>query len=136
MPAEWLRPEYRGREDELETRGDFEKRTGLSALSLSSHFARYADILPKVVKQFGKQKYFVASELDDFLKTIADISRTRSPADIARAEIARLEMSLAAAEDRVRRHKEALAKAERDQVRHQRKLKQKREDLRFLQQGE
>lgn len=136
----WLRPEYEGRENELETRGEFEKRTGVTAQSLSSHFSRYADKIPKVVKKFGKQKWFVATELDGFIDWIAKNSGTRSDADIKRAEIARLDASIEDAEDRIAAHvakyKEAMAIAEGDLKRFKRKRNNAASDLRFLEQGE
>lgn len=132
----WLRGEYEGREDELETRAEFEKRTGVTAQSLSSHFSRYADKVPKVAKKFGKQKWFVAAELDGFIGWIAENSGTRSDADIMRAEIARLDSSIEDVEDRLTKHREALAIAEADMKRLKRKRSNAVSDLRFLEQGE
>jgi hypothetical protein len=133
--VEWLRPEFRDREDELETRADFEKRTAITAQSLSSHFTRYANRIPEVAKKFGKTKYFVATELDDFIKWIQENSGTRSEAEIKRAEIARLVAAEADARERKEKHLEAAAKAERDQARYRKQHKRALDELKFLEQG-
>lgn len=133
---QWLRPEFEGREGELETRADFQKRTGVSAMSLSSHFTRYADRKPPVVARHGKLKYFAAVELDGFLLWISENSGTRSEADVKRSEIARLRDSIEEAEERRQAHLAALAKADRDKARFQRKLRQEEEILAFLEQGQ
>jgi molybdopterin converting factor small subunit len=137
LPAkvDWLRPEYRGREEELETRADFEDRTGTTAQSLSSHFTRYANRVPKPAAKFGKQKWFAASELDAFLAWIRENSGTRSEEEIMEAEIARLDVAIEEASDRIERHREALAKAERDLNRYSRQRKNRLADLQFLKQG-
>lgn len=132
---EWLRPEYQGRESELETREEFFKRTGVTTQSLSSHFTRYANRIPKMVAKFGKTKYFVAAELDEFIRWISENSGTRSESDIKRAEIVRLSTSIEEAEERIARHRESLAKAEKDKARFQRSLKRAESDLTFLEQG-
>jgi predicted RNase H-like nuclease (RuvC/YqgF family) len=133
--VEWLRPEFRGREEELETRADFESRTGTTAQSLSSHFTRYANRVPKFAARFGKQKWFVQAELDDFLTWIRENSGTRSEAEIKEAEIARLDVALEETEERIARHKEALAKAERDKARFAKQRKRAVDDMKFLKQG-
>ncbi|MCP9209612.1 hypothetical protein [Streptomyces cucumeris] len=132
---EWLRPEFKDREDLLETRAEFEKRTGVTKQSLSSHFTRYADLVPDVVKKFGKQKWFLASELDDFIAWISANTGTRSEADIKRAEIARLTKAIEEAEERENRHKAHLEKAQADKTRHMRQRKHAESDLSFLEQG-
>jgi molybdopterin converting factor small subunit len=133
--VEWLRPEFRGREEELETRADFESRTGTTAQSLSSHFTRYANRVPRVAARFGKQKWFVASELDDFLTWIRENSGTRSETEIKEAEIARLDITLEETEGRIARHKAALTKAERDKARFLKQRNRALDDLKFLKQG-
>lgn len=132
---QWLRPEFEGREGELETRADFEKRTGITAMSLSSHFTRYADKKPPVVAKHGKLKFFAAAELDSFVRWISENSGTRSEADVKRSEIARLKDSIDDAEDRRQVHLAALDKADRDKARFQRKLRQEEEALDFLEKG-
>lgn len=132
---QWLRPKFEGREGELETRADFEKRTGITAMSLSSHFTRYADKKPPVVAKHGKLKFFVAAELDSFVRWISENSGTRSEADVKRSEIARLKDSIDDAEDRRQAHLAALDKADRDKARFQRKLRQEEEALDFLEKG-
>lgn len=132
---DWLRPEFQGREGELETRAEFEKRTGVTAQSLSSHFTRYANRVPKVVKKFGKQKYFVASELDAFIAWIKEHSGTRSEVEIKEAEIARLDVAIEEADERIAKHQAALEKAQKDKARFLRSRKREVSDLEFLQQG-
>lgn len=136
MSAKWLRPEFQGREDELETRVDFEKRTGITAQSLSSRFTNYADRMPKLVKKFGKVKYFVAAELDEFVAWIAENAGTRSDTDIRRAEIARIENAIEECGERVEEHKRNVAKAEKDRAKFERQLKIKQEELEFLKKAE
>lgn len=133
--TEWLRSEYKGREKELETREDFFKRTGVTTQSLSSHFTRYANRVPKVVKKFGKQKWFVATELDEFIKWIGENSGNRSEEEIVEAEIARLDVALEEVDGRLRKHAEATAKAEKDKARFTRQRKIAISELEFLKQG-
>lgn len=135
MSDVWLRPEFEGRDDELETRADFEKRTGITRESLSSMFTRYADRLPEVVKKFGKMKYFVAVELDDFVGWIRENAGTRSEADVKRAEVARLKNSIDDGEDRVGDRQRDLKKAETDLNRYKRQLRRAEEELTFLEQS-
>jgi hypothetical protein len=136
MSDNWLRPEYQGREDELETRADFEKRTGITKESLSSMFTRYADRMPKVAKKVGKMKYFPASELDGFVNWIKENSGTRSDAEVKRAEVARLLNSIEDGEDRVSDREKDLAKAQGDLGRFRRQLKRAQDDLAFYEQVE
>jgi hypothetical protein len=136
MSVKWLRPEFKGREGELETRSDFEKRTGITAQALSSRFTNYADRMPKVVKKFGKTKYFVGAELDEFVAWIAENSGTRSDSDIRRAEIARIENAIDECSDRVEEHKRNVEKAEKDRAKFKRQLRVKKEELDFLIQTE
>lgn len=136
MADVWLRPEYQGREKELETRAEFEARTGISEQSLSSMFTRYADRVPAVAKKFGKKKYFVATELDDFVQWIRDNSGTRSEADVKRAEVARLMNSVEEATERVDDNRTRLTKAERELALRKRQLKRAKDDLAFLEQVE
>lgn len=138
--VEWLRPEFQDREADLVTRSDYEKLTReegkvVTAQSLSSHFTRYADRAPEPVKRFGKTKWFLRGELDDFIAWIRENSGTRSEVDIKRAEIARLKAALEEVENRKKRHLESLAKAERDELHFRRKLRQAEDDLAFLKQG-
>jgi uncharacterized protein YlxW (UPF0749 family) len=132
----WLRPEFRGREAELETRVDFEKRTGVKPMALSSMFTRYADRIPQVVKKFGKLKFFVGSELDEFVKWISDNSGTRSEADVRRADLARIDNAIEEAEERVADRKRDLEKAEYDLKKFRRQRRGVAEDLVFLEQVE
>ena len=135
MSDVWLRPEFQGREKELETRADFEKRTGISRESLSSMFTRYADRMPKVVKKFGKMKYFVATELDDFVGWIRENTGNRSEAEVKRAEVARLKAALDDSADRVSDRERDLKKAQADHGRYRRQLRRAEEELSFLEQG-
>lgn len=138
MPTvdKWFRTEFQGRESELETRADFETRTGITAQSLSSMFTRYADRMPKVVKKFGKTKYFVAVELDDFVAWIEKNSGTRSEVDVRRAELARVENAIEEGEERVAEHARSKEKAERDVAKFRRQRKALLGDIAFLEQVE
>jgi hypothetical protein len=136
MADTWLRPEYKEHEGELETRAEFEARTGISEQSLSSMFTRYADRVPAVVKTFGKKKYFVAKELDGFVQWIRENSGTRSEADVKRAEVARLVNSVEEATERVDTNRLRLTKAERELALRKRQLKRAKDDLAFLEQVE
>lgn len=140
--VEWLRPEFRGREGELATRDDYEaitrqrgEKSVVTAQALSSAFTRYANRVPKVAKRFGKQKWFVTKELDDFIQWIQENSGTRSEAEIKRAEIARLDLSVEEVEERIVKHRESLAKAERDLAIRKKQRKRAEDDLKFLEQG-
>lgn len=135
MSDVWLRPEFEGNEEKLETRADFENRTGISKESLSSMFTRYADRLPGVVKKFGKTKYFVATELDDFVGWIQENAGTRSDAEVKSAEVARLANAIADAEDRVADRERDLKKAQTDLSRFRRQHRRAEEELSFLKQG-
>ncbi len=136
MAEIWLRPEFQNRESELETRTEFERRTGISAQSLSSKFANYADRLPKVVKKNGKLKFFVSSELDEFVGWIEKNSGTRSPADVRRAELARVKNAIEEGEERVAERKRELGKAERDLAKYKRQMKGLEADIAYLDQVE
>lgn len=136
MAEIWLRPDLQGRESELETRADFEKRTGISAQSLSSKFSNYADRLPKVAKKNGKLKYFVAAELDEFVGWIEANAGTRSEADVRRAELARVNNAIEEAEERVADRKRDLEKAERDLSKFRRQARGLKSDIEFLDQVE
>ncbi|WGV35934.1 helix-turn-helix DNA-binding domain protein [Streptomyces phage Frankenweenie] len=136
MAEIWLRPEFQGRENELETRTDFEKRTGISAQSLSSRFSNYADRLPKLVKRNGKLKYFVAAELDEFVAWIETNSGTRSEADVRRAELARVQNAIEDTMERVADRQRDLDKAKRDLAKYQRQAKTLKSDIEFLDQVE
>lgn len=136
MSDVWLRPEFEGRENELETRAEFEKRTGISRESLSSMFTRYADQMPGAVKKFGKQKYFVSTELDQFVKGIRESDSNRSEAGVKRAEVARLKNSVSEGERRVGDRQRDLKKAEADLGRYKRQLRRAEEELSFLEQVE
>lgn len=135
MTAKWLRPEFRGRDEELETRADFEKRTGISAQALSSRFTNYADRKPKLVKKFGKLKYFVAAELDEFVAWIEKNSGTRSDTDIRRAELARIDEAVLECQERIIEHERNAEKARRDLGKYQRQRRTKKEELEFLMQA-
>lgn len=136
MAEIWLRSEFQGRDGELETRTEFEKRTGMSAQSLSSKFSNYADRLPKVVKKNGKLKFFVAAELDSFVKWIEENSGTRSEADVRRADLARVLNAIDEGTDRVTDRRRDLEKAERDLAKYKRQERKLREDIAFLEQVE
>lgn len=132
----WLRPEFQGRENELETREDYEARTGTSVQSLSSMFTRYADRAPLPVKIWGKLKFFVAAELDDFAEWIAENAGTRSEADVKRSELARVVKAIAGADKRVADRKRDLTKAERDLAKFKRQAKSLESDIVYLEQTE
>jgi flagellar motility protein MotE (MotC chaperone) len=136
MAEIWLRPEFQGREKELETRVDFERRTGISAQSLSSKFSNYADRLPKLVKRNGKLKYFVAAELDEFVGWIEANAGTRSEADVRRAELARVQNAIEDTLERVADRQRDLDKAKRDLAKYQRQAKTLKSDIEFLDQVE
>lgn len=136
MAEIWLRPEFQGREKELETRVDFERRTGISAQSLSSKFSNYADRLPKLVKRNGKLKYFVAAELDEFVGWIEANAGTRSEADVRRAELARVQNAIEDTMERVADRQRDLDKAKRDLAKYQRQAKTLKSDIEFLDQVE
>lgn len=136
MAAIWLREEFMDREDELETRTQFEQRTGVSAMSLSSHFTRYANRVPGVVKKFGKQKFFVSAELDEFIAWIAENSGNRSEAEVRRSEVARLKNSVTEAEKRVADRRRDAKRAEEDLAKFRRQLKSTESELAFLEQAE
>jgi uncharacterized protein YlxW (UPF0749 family) len=136
MAEIWLRPEFQGREKELETRVDFERRTGISAQSLSSKFSNYADRLPKLVKRNGKLKYFVAVELDEFVGWIEANAGTRSEADVRRAELARVQNAIEDTMERVADRQRDLDKAKRDLAKYQRQAKTLKSDIEFLDQVE
>lgn len=136
MAEIWLRPEFQGREKELETRVDFERRTGISAQSLSSKFSNYADRLPKLVKRNGKLKYFVAAELDEFVGWIEANAGTRSEADVRRAELARVQNAIEDTLERVADRQRDLDKAKRDLAKYQRQAKSLKSDIEFLDQVE
>lgn len=136
MAEIWLRPEFQGREKELETRVDFERRTGISAQSLSSKFSNYADRLPKLVKRNGKLKYFVAAELDEFVGWIEANAGTRSEADVRRAELARVQNAIEDTMERVADRQRDLDKAKRDLAKYQRQAKGLKSDIEFLDQVE
>lgn len=136
MADVWLRPEFQDRESDLETRTDFEKRTGVSAQSLSSKFSNYADRLPKVVKKDGKLKYFVNSELDEFVAWIDQNAGTRSEADVRRADLARVQNAIEEGIDRVADRQRDLDKAKRDLAKFQRQAKSLQSDIDFLEQVE
>lgn len=136
MAEIWLRPEFQGREKELETRVDFERRTGISAQSLSSKFSNYADRLPKLVKRNGKLKYFVAVELDEFVGWIEANAGTRSEADVRRAELARVQNAIEDTLERVADRQRDLDKAKRDLAKYQRQAKTLKSDIDFLDQVE
>jgi hypothetical protein len=109
----WRRPEFRDRLGELETRQDFEKRTGMSPTALSTRLSSYANWAPQPVVIRGKTKYFVPEELDQFIAKIED-SGPRSMAELARANLARAKMQREEAQERAETHREHLQKAERD----------------------
>lgn len=136
MSVKWLRPEFEGREDELETRVDFEGRTGVSAQSLSSKFTNYADRTPKVAKLFGRTKFFVAAELDEFVAWIDKNAGTRSDTDIRRAEIARLEAAIEESEASIAEHEAKRDVVVRRRNGYKRKLRVKQEELEFLKKAE
>lgn len=136
MADTWLRTEFQGRENELETRSDFEKRTGITAQSLSSKFSNYADRIPKVVKKSGKLKFFVAAELDEFVRWIEENAGTRSEADVRRAELARVMNAIEEGEERVADRKRDLEKAERDLAKFRRQARSLKSDIEFLEQVE
>lgn len=130
----WLRPEYEGREGELETRADFEARTGISVQSLSSMFTRYADRVPPIVKKWGKYKYFVAVELDEFVAWIKENTGTRSEVDVRRAELARVNNAIEEAESRVTDRQADLDRAKRELAKFQRQARKVKEEITYLEQ--
>lgn len=132
----WLREEFKGREEELETREDYEARTGTSVQSLSSMFTRYADRVPGIVKMFGKTKFFVAEELDDFAKWIEENAGTRSNADVRRSELARVRKAIALAVKRVEDRQRDLDKANRELAKFRRQEKGLESDIAYLEQVE
>jgi hypothetical protein len=136
MSDNWLRPEFQGREGELETRTGFYERTGITEEALSSMFVRYANRAPKVVKRFGKKQHFVIAELDTFVAWIAENSGKRSNAEVKRSEVARLVKSIEEAEDRVSDRLSDLKKAENSLALRKRQHKRALDELAFLEQTE
>lgn len=110
----WLREEYKDRPDEVESHQDFEERRGLRKGVLSSRFREYADRKPKVVKTFGRQEFFAATELDEFIDSIGGHLAARTPAEVLASEVARREEAIQKCEDRIAKHMEGVNKARRD----------------------
>lgn len=133
---EWLRPEFEGRRDELETREDFERRTEVRAASLSSFFGRYADRVPKVAARNGRKKFYVARELDEFIAWIRENSGTRSDVDIHRAEVARLRARTEEVEERLESHRASMERAQRELKKLRRQLQRAEGDLKFHEQSD
>lgn len=86
---EWFRKEYQGREEELETRMEFEARRGLEPGTLGYRFYDYADIRPKKVMEDGRTIFYVRSELDEFYDDVNGRKKPRTRAEKLKAEIVR-----------------------------------------------
>jgi uncharacterized protein (DUF3084 family) len=89
-----------------------------------------------VVKKSGKLKFFVATELDEFVRWIEENAGTRSEADVRRAELARVMNAIEEGEERVADRKRDLEKAERDLAKFRRQARSLKSDIEFLEQVE
>ena len=138
MADVWLVPELEEHEAELdlETRADFQARTGRSTESLSSMFTRYANRVPRTIKTDGKLKYFLASELDEFVAWVTENSGTRTEVEVREAEAARQERSIEAIEKRVAAKKRDLMRTEAELAKARRQHKNTLDDLAYLKQVE
>lgn len=112
--TKWHREEWKGREDELETREQFENRRGLEVDTLNSRFYDYADQRPEVVKEEGRTLFYVKSELDEFYDQISNRLRPRTTAERMKSTIFRYQMTVKEHEKRVEETEKLLAKRRRE----------------------
>src|SRR5690554_199854 len=125
----WYRPEFQGREAELENREEFEKRRGLKAGTINSRFYDYADRRPALVKEVGRVRYYVAAELDAFFDGLKGREAPRTPEQVLAARVVRREDAVRERKEAVERKRRALEKAERSLAYHMKKLEADRASL-------
>lgn len=114
---EWLRPEYQGRFDELETQTQAAERLGISLPMLRSYVARYPEKYPEVAAREGRLTYRAKVEVDAFLVWLNERDRIRTPAEAAAGEVLRLTKSLDAAQTREARLGRQYEEAKRNTAR-------------------
>ncbi|KUL23190.1 hypothetical protein ADL12_39615 [Streptomyces regalis] len=119
----WLRPEYKGREEELITLADGARLVGVSRSAVSNWAARHANF-PRLVLLTGpltkRVKYVVREELVDFARAqrnkprkTASTHQPRRPAVELRAgEVQHYTQQVARLTELVDRHRQTLAGAE------------------------
>lgn len=129
IPTKWHREEFKDQEELLEHREEFEERRGLAKGVVSSRFYDYTDRAPAVVKEVGKTKYFVATELDKFYDSIEGHNKPRTTAERLTSEVVRREGTVADFEARVEKKRGELEALERRLAYHQTKLKGVRAEL-------
>lgn len=113
MGTQWYREDYRGNEDALETREQFENRRGLDSGTMNSRFYDYANQRPEPAKAEGRTLFYVRSELDSFYDGIQNRSRPRTPAEKMESEIVRVQTTVKDHEARVERLEKETDKARR-----------------------
>lgn len=118
----WHRPEFQGREAELENREEFEKRRGLKPGTINARFYDYADRRPPLVKEVGRVRYYVADELDKFLDSLKGREAPRTAEQVLAARVARREDAVREQEEAVERKRLELEKAKRTLAHHRKRL--------------
>lgn len=118
----WHRPEFQGREAELENREEFEKRRGLRSGTINSRFYDYADRRPALVKEVGRVRYYVAAELDAFFDDLKGREAPRTPEQVLAARVVRREDAVKEREEAVERKQRELEKAQRSLAYHKKRL--------------
>lgn len=132
----WYRAEFKNRLGELSSRAEYEQANGLKKDVLISRFRFYADRVPALVVDrwrsgVYRERVYVTSELDAFMKSITGHDSPRSPLEVARAEVARREGSVAEYTRRRDNKQAEVEKAQRLLDNQVRKLKQAKEALRI-----
>lgn len=130
----WHRKEFQGREDELCSRREFEVENGMKEGALNHRFRDYANQTPEIVmERFRSKVYpediFVRAELAEFVEKSNGRKGPRSRAEVAAAEVARREKTVAKETERRDNRKKAYEAAQRSLERHQALLKQARDTL-------
>jgi hypothetical protein len=118
----WHRPEFQGRESELENREEFEKRRGLRSGTINSRFYDYADRRPALVKEVGRVRYYVAAELDRFYDSLKGRGAPRTAEQVLAARVVRRQDAVKGCEEAVKRKQEELEKAQRSLAYHKKRL--------------
>lgn len=114
MGTQWHREEWKGREDELETREQCEIRRGLEEGAVNSRFYDYADVRPESVKSEGRTLFYVKSEMDEFLDGIINRGRTRTTAEKMWANVVRCEATVKSRNERLEAQENRTAKCRRE----------------------
>jgi hypothetical protein len=135
IPTKWYREEFKDQEDKLEDRTAFEKRRNLADGVLSSRFYDYTDRAPAAVKEVGRTKYYVATELDAFYDSIEGHNKPRTTAERLAAEVARREGTVADFTARVEKKQGELEALVRKLGYHQNKLKNAQAELEVERRG-